>query len=72
MKPTPKPLNPAPATIDPLHKCQNCGYWKMEMTAGRNGHCLRFPPVLLRADNKTTFITPTTAASDWCGEWRGK
>lgn len=49
--------------------CKDCHYW--EFWEGRDagapsiGTCRRFPP----PRSASTFVS--TAAADWCGEWKG-
>jgi len=44
-------------------ECRNCRFWRKR--AGKNGNCLRFPPV-----SSTKESWPVVRPSSWCGEYK--
>ncbi len=62
-------------------RCETCRFWTREKAhdafAGPAGYCHRFPPPHFRGEgydfgDAGAWLTPTTMADDWCGEWKAK
>jgi hypothetical protein len=54
------------------HQCQTCRFWLISKLRN-TGECRRRAPQVVAHiyARDTQSIFPTTAGTDWCGEWEG-
>lgn len=59
-----------------VEQCENCRFWKENSTSNYEGHCQRYPRVVVvwpMTDQDGPSIDsayPQVCADEWCGEWQ--
>jgi hypothetical protein len=56
-------------------RCKDCKFFDFDEIAADLGSCVRYPPVLINAEEPTDELawwSPVVNVDAWCGEWKTK